>query len=84
MKIPKHIQFSLDGCHSDNEGIAWEHFGGVYEWAKEEAWWQGFLNKHGRINFILLGGPAEALIQTSMINPPRFADAIIAFLKEVE
>jgi hypothetical protein len=84
MKIPKHIQFSLDGCHSDNLGIAWEHFGAIWEWAIEQAWWKGFLNKHGRIEFVLVGFPLMPLICSSMIDPPKFSDAIIAFLKEVE
>ena len=79
MTIPKHMQFSLAGCHSDNKGIAWEHFGAVWEWATEREWWEGFLEK------TKYGDPMfDCRVSEEIINPPKFANTIKDYLEEYE
>ena len=85
MTIPKHIQFSLAGCHSENFGIAWEHFGAVWTWAIGQEWWEGFVKMLFFGKLVDVCEEQEGLwniIPTRIVDPSSFANAINAYLSE--
>lgn len=55
----------------------WEGFGTLWEWVQVQVWWDGFKVK---MDTFLYSG--ARMIDYTIINPNRFANAIYEFLKE--
>ena len=63
-----------------NNFPAWTGFGKLWEWAKEQDWWERFTN----YNFVAFYSHDSRGIDLQLIHPDRFADAVYTFLKERE
>lgn len=70
----------------------WDGFGSLFQWAKEQDWWLDFLQENGMV--LEKKGENEddnsTITETfeyfpvNLLDPDEFADAIVAFLDDLE
>jgi len=62
----------------------WEGFGKLWEWAQgQDGWIVEFIGKYGYYDYVYAEEPQITLqLNTDIINPDRFADAVYEYLKE--
>jgi hypothetical protein len=60
----------------------WEGFGWVINGLQEQGLWERFCGEHDYSVSVVVSCPA--LISAELINPPRLAEAVLAWLKENE
>ena len=53
----------------------WKGFGTLWEWAYKQNWWKPFVFKCNLIDDVYH-------MNTSVVNPDKFADAVYQYLKE--
>lgn len=58
----------------------WEGFGKLWEWAQKQEWWRMFIIKQPYSN--ATNQAKLVCINTTLIHPDHFADALYTFLKE--
>lgn len=61
----------------------WAGFGVLFEWAKQQEWWEEFVSDLCilGLNSVFGGAPAVMTDCFDFLDPDRFADAIYEFLK---
>ena len=59
----------------------WENFGRLWQWAKEQEWWPGFIFEHSDNLYYRINQPYsfDASI-VELVDPTYFADAVYEYL----
>jgi hypothetical protein len=62
---------------------AWTGFGKLWEWAQEQEWWKDF-GPFGHFEIDFGKREYKVMLDFTLINPDRFANAVYEFLKARE
>jgi hypothetical protein len=62
-----------------NNFSTWEGFGKLWEWAQKQEWWREFHNQ-----FLSTPWKVSKLMNTDLVHPDRFADAVYEYLRQRE
>jgi len=71
----------------EQDTSTWEGFGALLHWAREQDWWNDFLEENGMVIQKVVDGDTEPAIfeyfPVTLMDPDEFADAISAYLDEL-
>lgn len=72
----------------EQETATWEGFGALFTWAKEQDWWNDFLEENGMVVQKVVEGDSEPAtfeyFPVTLMDPDEFADAVLSYLDEME